>query len=189
MIKLFEFTFLDIYNKTYIISIYDSEGTTQGEIKTAKIYGQDGFVLNYEKDNIDIVQGGIVKSDVAFSIVNENGVLDNFLKDLQIYENRYLVDIIYNSNKLYWRGVMLNDYITFEDSKMQVIDFSCTDGLGLLQNIDYEDSIGKLDSTLMQFDSDAYGNGLIDVISRALSFNPVTNFFNFNERYILLIAP
>ena len=104
MIKLFEFHFLDIYNEEYVISIYDSAGTMQGEIKTAKIYGQDGFVLNYEKDNIDIVQGGIVKSDVAFSIVNENGVLDNFLKNLQIYENRYLVDIIFNSN-IYWRGV------------------------------------------------------------------------------------
>ena len=141
MIKIFEFNFLDIYNKEYRISIYDSEGTTQGEIKTAKIYGQDGFILNYEKENIDIVQGGIIKSDLTFSVVNENGVLDNFLKNLQTYENRYLVDIIYNSYELYWRGVMLNDYITFEDSKMQVIDFSCTDGLGLLQNIDYEDSI------------------------------------------------
>ena len=50
MIKLFEFTFLDIYNKTYIISIYDSEGTTQGNVLTAKLYGQDGFILNYEKE-------------------------------------------------------------------------------------------------------------------------------------------
>ena len=33
MIKIFEFNFLDIYNKEYRISIYDSEGTTQGEIK------------------------------------------------------------------------------------------------------------------------------------------------------------
>ena len=183
MTKLFEFTFLDIYNQTYIISIYDSEGTTQGNVLTAKLYGQDGFILNYKKENIDIVQGGIIKSDVTFSVVNENGVLDNFLKKLQSYENRYLVDIFYNE-RLFWRGIMLNDYITFDDSKIQVIKFSCTDGLGVLQNIDYTDDIDKSDSTTMQFDSDAYGNGLIDVISRALSFNPVTKFLKFNERYI-----
>ena len=38
MIKLFEFTFLDIYNKEYRISIYDSK-----DIKVrlkAKIYGK-----------------------------------------------------------------------------------------------------------------------------------------------------
>jgi hypothetical protein len=78
MIKLFEFTFLDIYNKEYTINIYDSEGTTQGNVLTAKLYGQDGFILNYEKENIDIVQGGIIKSDLTFSVVNENGILDNF---------------------------------------------------------------------------------------------------------------
>lgn len=175
MIKLFEFHFLDIYNEEYVISIYDSESDVQGEIKTAKLYGQDGFILNYEKENIDIVQGGIIKSDVTFSVVNEGGILDNFLKNLQSYENRYLVEIMYNEN-IFWRGIMLNDYITFDDSKIQVIKFNCTDGLGLLQNIDYTDDISKLDSTTMQFDSDAYGNGLIDVISRALSFNPVTKF-------------
>ena len=184
MIKLFEFHFLDIYNEEYVISIYDSESDVQGEIKTTKLYGQDGFILNYEKKNIDIVQGGIIKSDLTFSVVNENGILDDFLKNLQTYENRYLVDINPVIHNAFWRGVMLNDFGTFEDKKIQVIKFNCTDGLGLLQNIDYTDDISKLDSTTMQFDSDAYGNGLIDVISRALSFNPVTIFFNFNESYI-----
>jgi len=133
-------------------------------------------LFKLRKENIDIVQGGIIKSDLTFSVVNENGVLDNFLKNLQTYENRYLVEINPSVGFAFWRGVMLNDYITFDDSKLQVVKFNCTDGLGLLQNVDYTDDISKLDSTTMQYDSDAFGNGLIDVISRALSFNPTTNF-------------
>ena len=169
MNKLFEFHFLDIYNEEYVISIYDSESDVQGEIKTAKLYGQDGFILSYEKENVDIVQGGIIKSDLTFSVVNENGILDDFLKNLQTYENRYLIDVNPSGAITFWRGVILNDFGTFDDNKIQIITFNCTDGIGLLQNVDYIDDISKLDSTTMQYESDAFGNGLIDVIRRALS--------------------
>lgn len=183
MIQLFSFKFYDIKDTIYEINIYDSESDDYVDVIEGKLVGNDGCILNYEKENTDYVVGGIIKSDLTFSVLNENGILNDFIKKLQLYENRYLVELK-QIESIKFRGVLLNDFGTFEDNKIQVIEFQATDGLGLLQNIDYVDDIQIGNSINGHYYSWALGNGIIDVISRALSYNPTTKFFQNGEWYI-----
>ena len=183
MIQLFSFKFYDIKDTIYEIKIYDSESDDYVDVIEGKLVGNYGCILNYEKENTDYVVGGIIKSDLTFSVLNENGILNDFIKKLQLYENRYLVELK-QVESIKFRGVLLNDFGTFEDNKIQVIEFQATDGLGLLQNIEYVDDIQIGNSINGHYYSWALGNGIIDVISRALSFNPITKIFKNGEWYI-----
>jgi len=138
----------------YRIEIHDANWLS---VATTFNVDGSGFQLTYEGQTDDIVSP-IVGSKLSFGGYSTNATFETFVNTLKSFqENRFRVVVYTTTNfwnswadfwqnasnpwnqlDLFWVGWIVQDLVTIEDeSQPYVYQFTATDGIGRLANIDY----------------------------------------------------
>ncbi len=122
---------------THKISIYDVD-LVENNSSQDVILEAPGYTVNWNANVSDVVSGGIIESSADFTIRNIQGVLDDFIDDLNVArEGKYVVDIqkktvLDEEWQSFWKGIIMPDFSSRTDIPNEPISFQATDGIGLL---------------------------------------------------------
>jgi len=159
--------FLNRNETVHEVRIYDREQLTSVD-PMGLVLEAPGYVIDWDAGLGDVLVGGVYSSKCDLFLRNLNGDLDWFLFALQTAkESRYLVEI-YRNDSVWWRGVVISDFVTEQDQKRGSVVVSATDGLNLLSAIDVEDVDPGNRNSLLQYI--IYGLNLIPT-SELVSLN------------------
>ena len=136
--------FYSITATAHIVTIYDRD---LAELPTPApetiVLEAPGYTLNYNANISDVITAGIIESSANIMIRNTDHELDQFLKTLSsAAENRFVIEIA-RDYQVIWRGVLLQDFSSIEDSPVTAVTLQATDGLGLLKTTDMDVSGGN----------------------------------------------
>jgi hypothetical protein len=133
----YRFEITDPENVFWAVVIKDTTYTGASEFDLSNTTGGDGFSMKWQGGE-DLGQSGIISSELTFSLDIGTSSLTLFSDIVSGDECRFVV-LLYKEGNLYWRGYMLKDEMSKPDAAANVdfLDFKCTDGFGLLKDIDY----------------------------------------------------
>lgn len=124
----------------YKVEIHDSEYS--GDVNDLTFSGS-GFSLDYMPVTDDILAGPC-PSDCTLHLMNTGGYFNSdFLPNLELHQqNRFSVRIFqYDGGQynLFWVGWIVQDYINIvEASQPYEVEITCSDGLGVLKDEDFD---------------------------------------------------
>lgn len=128
-----------------------------------------GYNINWNAGVSDIVVTGIIQSECSIYVRNKNNIIDTLLTGLVNSENRYVVEI-QREDECYWRGILLSDFGAIEDLPDGGIELKGTDGIGILDDIDFP-GLGEITNITPTSSS------FMKCISVAMQFNPVIDMY------------
>lgn len=105
-------------------------------------FAKPGFTLEYQPNTNDI-SSPMIPSYAKFYLINDSAAMDTLISDIIAnQQSTFYVEIERNTGAAYthyWKGVLFQDEITEPDSpKPRPFVLSATDGLNLLQAVDYD---------------------------------------------------
>lgn len=132
--------FTAAYGDNWRVTLYE-EGYGGSSIDLE--FQNPGFTLTYQPDTNDIATP-IIPSFCNLHLINNSAAIDTLISDLIAKQQTdFFVEIERGisggSYSMYWRGAVLQDEINEMDmSKPRPLSIGCTDGLTLLQAVDYD---------------------------------------------------